>query len=109
MQVVLGLPIVPSIGNLDFWLRLCNVRGLPEAQDLLRSFPQSEDRDQAGHAAAVRQWNADLIQKVTTLRWLRSLKARSVIRLTTARACSRWPFLAFPACMSCRSQSQRER
>ena len=35
LQVMLGLPIVPSIGNLDFWLRLCNVRGLPESQQLL--------------------------------------------------------------------------
>lgn len=61
---MLGLPIVPSIGNLDFWLRLCNVRGLPEAQALLQSFPQSEERDRKGHAAAVRQWNADLIRKV---------------------------------------------
>ena len=63
---MLGLPIVPSIGNLDFWLRLCNVRGLPESQALLAGFPQSEERDKEGHAAAVREWNADLIRRVST-------------------------------------------
>ena len=62
---MLGLPIVPSIGNLDFWLRLCNVRGLPESQALLAGFPQSEGRDKEGHAAAVREWNADLIRRVS--------------------------------------------
>ena len=61
---MLGLPIVPSIGNLDFWLRLCNVRGLPESQALLAGFPQSEERGKEGHAAAVREWNADLIRRV---------------------------------------------
>ena len=116
--MVLGLPIVPSSGNLDFWLRLCGaccytrgqragdkfreqweclvccdgwgpcslpgcnlqpqprawspthtptagVRGLPEAAAVLRSFPQAEEAgDKAAHAAAVRQWNADLIRRV---------------------------------------------
>ncbi|KAL4458173.1 hypothetical protein ABPG75_013038 [Micractinium tetrahymenae] len=71
VKVVLGLPIVPSIGNLDFWLRLCGVRHMPEAQALLRTFPQLGGAEGGGdsqpskeeHAAAVRQWNADLIKK----------------------------------------------
>lgn len=63
-QVVLGIPLVPSQPNLDFWLRLCNVRGLPEAEALLRSFPSSEGQDRAAHKQAVRQWNADFISKV---------------------------------------------
>lgn len=68
---MLGLPIVPSAGNLDFWLRLCGVRHMPEAQALLRTFPQlgpaeggEQQRSKEEHAAAVRQWNADLIKKV---------------------------------------------
>ena len=67
-QVVLGLPIVPSLGNLDFWLRLCGVRGMPEAQALLRSFPAGDDAgDKAAHAAAVKAWNADLIARSLSL------------------------------------------
>lgn len=65
---MLGLPIVPSVGNLDFWLRLCGVRGLPESEALLRSFPQSrEGGDKAAHAEAVRVWNANLIHKSLSL------------------------------------------
>lgn len=68
VKVVLGLPVVPSVGNLDFWLRLCGVRGKPEAAALLRSFPQADDAaDKAAHAAAVRQWNADLIRRSLSL------------------------------------------
>lgn len=74
VKVVLGLPIVPSAGNLDFWLRLCGVRHMPEAQALLRTFPQlgpaeggEQQRSKEEHAAAVRQWNADLIKKSLSL------------------------------------------
>lgn len=64
-QLVVGLPIIPSVGNLDFWLRLCNVRDLPEAQYLLSSFPQGGGTAScASHEAAVRAWNADFISKV---------------------------------------------
>ena len=45
---------------------------MPEAAALLRSFPQADDAaDKAAHAAAVRQWNADLIRRVR-LRWGRA-------------------------------------
>ncbi|EFN54450.1 hypothetical protein CHLNCDRAFT_135876 [Chlorella variabilis] len=81
VKVMLGLPIVPSIGNLDFWLRLCNVRGLPEAQALLQSFPQSEERDRKGHAAAVRQWNADLIRKSLSLPGVAGLHVMPLTKL----------------------------
>lgn len=81
-KVVLGLPIVPSAGNLDFWLRLCGVRHMPEAHTLLGTFPQLGGAEGAGghgrskeeHAAAVRQWNAQLIKKVRR----RACKGRGV-------------------------------
>lgn len=63
VKVVLGLPIITSVGNLEFWLRLCNVRTLPESQHLLSSFPGPQQRSKEEHAAAVRAWNATLIQK----------------------------------------------
>ena len=70
-QVALGLPIVPSVGNLEFWLRLCGVRNTAEADALLRGFPQasSGEGSKQYHAAAVRRWNADLIRKVRLGGW----------------------------------------
>ncbi len=55
IHTLCGTPTAPAAG----------VRGLPEAAALLRSFPQADEAaDKAAHAAAVRQWNADLIRKV---------------------------------------------
>lgn len=70
-QLVLGMPIISSAGNLDFWLRLCGARGLPEAAALLASFPQAGDGSggKAAHAAAVHDWNASLIQRVRVDGW----------------------------------------
>ena len=67
LQLVLGMPMVSSAGNLDFWLRLCGVRGLPEASDLLAAFPQQEALGHAAWQAAVRGWNAELIQRALAL------------------------------------------
>lgn len=51
---------MPAATNLSV-----GVRGKPEAAALLRSFPQADEAaDKAAHAAAVRQWNADLIRRV---------------------------------------------
>ncbi len=64
MQIVVGIPMVSSAGNLDFWLRLCGVRHLPECSDLLAGFPRQGDLGKEAFNAAVKQWNADLIQRV---------------------------------------------
>lgn len=85
-QLVVGLPIISSVGNLEFWLRLCNVRGLPEAQHLLASFPQaSETARRASHEAAVRAWNAELIRKVCPRPTPAQLKVHAAAKLPAPR------------------------
>ena len=64
LQLVLGVPVISSVGNLDFWLRLCSARSLPGAEQVLEAFPQQRGTSKAAHAAEVQQWNADLIRKV---------------------------------------------
>lgn len=66
-QLVVGIPMVSSAGNLDFWLRLCGARGLPEAEELLSAFPRQGDLGKPAFEAAVKQWNADFIQRVLDL------------------------------------------
>lgn len=102
-QVVLGLPIVPSAGNLDFWLRLCGVRGLPEAQALLRSFPQAdaEGVDKAAHAAAVREWNADLIRRVRGRMGERGIRLVCLVGLAVLGSCRPASLPSLPLLLSC--------
>jgi len=69
VQIVVGIPMVSSAGNLDFWLRLCGVRHLPECSDLLVGFPRQGDLGKEAFNAAVKQWNADLIQRVGVQGW----------------------------------------
>lgn len=65
VRVVVGVAMASSASNLDFWLRLAGVRGLPEAEALLASFPTpGGGMGKEGCAAAVRAWNVDLIRKV---------------------------------------------
>ncbi len=60
--------MVSSAANLDFWLRLCGVRHLPECADLLAAFPrQGEGLGKEAFEAAVKRWNADMIQRVRLL------------------------------------------
>eukprot|EP00887_Chlorella_sp_A99_P006191 scaffold3.g6191.t1 len=68
VRLVVGVPIVSSAANLDFWLRLCDVRQLPEAQALLAAFPPEAHGDgRAAWQAAVREWNAALIRRTLAL------------------------------------------
>ncbi len=61
------MPMVSSAGNLDFWLRLCGVRGLPECVELLAAFPRQDELGKEAFDAAVKRWNADFIQRVRLL------------------------------------------
>lgn len=58
-QIVLGVPLITSRSNLEFWLFLIGAgAGDEEAAQLLADFPASQD------AEGVRAWNADLIRRV---------------------------------------------
>ena len=61
--VVVGVPMLTSVGNLRFWLHLCHSSALPGAAELVQQFKdESGDREQFAHFA--RAYNQNLIQKV---------------------------------------------
>ncbi|KAK9824200.1 hypothetical protein WJX72_008491 [[Myrmecia] bisecta] len=63
-RLVIGMPIISSTGNLDFWLRLCNARGQPGAADLLQHFGSKEAEGRVQFWAFCRQWNRRLVEQV---------------------------------------------
>ncbi len=64
--IVVGVPMLTSVGNLRFWLQLCNSGALPGAAELVQEF-QMESGDKAGFAEFTRAYNTKLVQKVITL------------------------------------------
>uniref|UniRef100_A0A1D2A210 Methylenetetrahydrofolate reductase (NAD(P)H) n=1 Tax=Auxenochlorella protothecoides TaxID=3075 RepID=A0A1D2A210_AUXPR len=61
-RIVLGVPLITSRSNLEFWLFLIGAgAGDEEAAQLLADFPASQD------AEGVRAWNADLIRRTLDL------------------------------------------
>ena len=69
-KVLAGVPIITSIGNLQFWLRLCGVDGGgADAEAVLRSFPTLSSVGDAAarteeYQCAVREWNIKFLQWV---------------------------------------------
>ena len=62
-KIVVGVPMLTSVGNLRFWLHLCQSSALSGAGELVQQFKdKSGDRGQFSHFA--RAYNQDLIQKV---------------------------------------------
>lgn len=59
LKLVVGMPMVSSASNLDFWLRLCSIRNKPGAEEVLASFPSDP--------AAIKAWNADLVRRTVAL------------------------------------------
>jgi len=62
-SVVVGVPMLTSVGNLRFWLQLCRSSGLPGAEEILQQF-KGESSDKARFAEFTRAYNADLVRKV---------------------------------------------
>ena len=63
-DIIVGIPMLTSVNNLCFWLRLCNVLETPEAAVLIEAFRRQElcGPTQFAHFAA--DWNERLIQQV---------------------------------------------
>jgi 5,10-methylenetetrahydrofolate reductase len=73
-KIIIGVPMAPSVRNLDFWLRLADARNLPEAEAVLNSFPRQTnnnggDGKEKGGAEeeeeywnTVKEWNVEFIR-----------------------------------------------
>ncbi len=59
-QLLVGMPILASVRNLEFWLELCGVSHLPAAKQLLASFSTAKDPDQM-----CSDWNRNTIKQVS--------------------------------------------
>ena len=62
-SIVVGIPMVTSIGNLQFWLQLCSAASLPESAALVKRFRAKSDNDD--FAAFLKDYNRSLIEKVS--------------------------------------------
>lgn len=74
-KIMIGVPMAPSVGNLDFWLRLADARNLPEAEAVLNSFPrqrntkknsdskEKEKGEDEEYWNRVKEWNVEFIKK----------------------------------------------
>jgi hypothetical protein len=62
VNVLVGVPMITSIKNLEFWLDLCGVHHGQEAEALKRSFPPATGSSYS--ADAVIEWNANFIRDV---------------------------------------------
>ena len=63
LDIVVGVPMISSIGNLRFWLGLCGLYGSEEARGLEESFPGlSGDKDRDYESVCA--WNAEFISWV---------------------------------------------
>ena len=58
-QLIVGIPILSSIRNLQFWLELCSISRLPAATQLLEAFATAQNPDQM-----LSKWNISTIQQV---------------------------------------------
>jgi hypothetical protein len=74
-KIMIGVPMVPSLRNLDFWLRLADARNLPEAEAVLNSFPRQTnnnggdgsekgggEEEEEEYWNRVKKWNVDFIR-----------------------------------------------
>lgn len=61
-QIVAGVPMISSIGNLRFWLRLCGLENSQETEALEASFPKTAGSEQKNDIYA---WNAEYIRWVS--------------------------------------------
>ena len=62
-KLVVGVPMLTSVANLQFWLRLCNASAIPGAAALLQEF-KSKASDKEQFAEFLQQYNSSLIRKV---------------------------------------------
>ena len=60
---MVGIPMVTSVGNLQFWLHLCNAASMPEAAALVKHFKAKSGKDQ--FATFLKEYNRSLIEKVS--------------------------------------------
>ena len=62
-KVVVGIPMVTSVSNLQFWLQLCDASTLPEARSLVQDFKaKSTDKDYLVHS--FEEYNTNLVKQV---------------------------------------------
>ena len=61
--IVVGVPMLTSVGNLRFWLHLCKASAVPGAAELVQQF-KDKSGDKQQFAQFARAYNRDLIQKV---------------------------------------------
>lgn len=64
MQVVIGLPMITSAGNLRFWLDLAHALNSPTCRDLLQQFEAAEAVGTAELDKACEAWNVALIRRL---------------------------------------------
>jgi len=70
VKIIAGVPMVSSLSNLEFWIRLCGFSHRPEAAEVRRSFPSPQQYSSKQELeAAIHQWNADFVQWVSFCRW----------------------------------------
>ena len=62
-SIVVGIPMVTSVGNLQFWLQLCSAASMPEATALLKRFRAESGSDD--FATFLKEYNRSLIEKVS--------------------------------------------
>ncbi|KAK9841276.1 hypothetical protein WJX74_003007 [Apatococcus lobatus] len=72
-QLVVGMPILSSVRNLQFWLELCGVSRRPAATQLLQTFGRAQDPDQM-----CAEWNISTIQQVLSLPGVAGLHVMAV-------------------------------
>lgn len=84
-KVVVGIPMVTSVANLQFWLQLCNAASLPEAASTVQRF-RAQARDKDRLAQDFQEYNRTLVKQVN---------AQQARRLTVTPM-DEWPPLAWP-------------
>lgn len=60
--IVVGIPMITAIGNLQFWLQLCKAAALPEAKALVAHFKAEAGKDH--FATFLKDYNRSLIKQV---------------------------------------------
>lgn len=62
-SILVGVPMLTSVTNLQFWLRLCNATSIKGAANLLQEF-NAKAADKEEFVEFLQEYNSSLIQKV---------------------------------------------
>ena len=86
--MVVGVPMLTSVGNLQFWLHLCNATHADGAAALVRDFKAHEAEGKEALLNFCASYNRDLVRKVSE-----SARALSSSLLMLPRMCKSSSFM----------------